>query len=288
MVFSQLATWLSLPRCTEHRFITVLTVFITTIGFVQTAVYFLSIWRLYVEHFGEPLVWTWTERVHLILDSAHINSRSIAAHLALLLNAYLIIPLLLLLLGSVALAIFDTLDLFLTRFGEGQPSRPLVVWPLLLYSASSSILDIILSSILFYYLTQSRKRIYVDHTVQWISRHIVIVWQSVIPPTVCTLSISILYGVTRHLYPGPGLMWYPTLQAVIGRLYVLSYFYTINSRTQFVSGQEQPSTYVSALTVPALHGMSTTHNAVEGHPLELYSNFSDRTDESQKAIMARD
>ncbi|KAH9166075.1 hypothetical protein EDB89DRAFT_2005905 [Lactarius sanguifluus] len=204
-------------------------------------------------------------------------------------NAYLIIPLLFLLLGSVALAIFDTLQLFLTRYGEGQPSRPLVVWTFILYSAFTSILDVILSSILFYYLTQSRKQIYVDHTVQWISRHIVIVWQSVIPPTVFTLGISTLYGVTYHMYPGPGLMWYPTLQAVIGKLYVLSYFYTINSRTQFVGEQEQPSTYVSALTVPALHGVSTTHNAFEGHPLELYSNFSDRTDESQKkVIMARD
>ncbi|KAH8998410.1 hypothetical protein EDB92DRAFT_2017365 [Lactarius akahatsu] len=308
MVFSQLATWLSLPRRTEHRFITVLTVFITTIGFVQTAVYFLSIWRIYVEHYGEPSVWTWTERVHLILTVListpvqllliwrcyHVRFPSVPRFLMtytdqiLNRNAYLIIPLLLLLLGSVALAIFDTLDLFLTRFGEGIPGRPLVMWTFLLYSASSSILDIILSSILFYYLTQSRKRIYVDHTVQWISRHIVVVWQSVIPPTVCTLGISILYGVTHHLYPGPGLMWYPTLQAVIGKLYVLSYFYTINSRTQLVSEQEQPSTYISALTVPALHGMSTTHNVLEGHPLELYSNFSDRTDESQKVIMAGD
>lgn len=32
VVFSQLATWLSLPGRTEHRFITILTVFITTVG----------------------------------------------------------------------------------------------------------------------------------------------------------------------------------------------------------------------------------------------------------------
>ncbi len=36
---------------------------------------------------------------------------------------------------------------------------------------------------------------------KWISRHIIIVWQSVIPPTVCAISISILYGVSQHLYP---------------------------------------------------------------------------------------
>ncbi len=32
MVFSQLVIWLSLPGRTEHRFITILTVFITTVG----------------------------------------------------------------------------------------------------------------------------------------------------------------------------------------------------------------------------------------------------------------
>ncbi|KAH9019812.1 hypothetical protein EDB85DRAFT_2153462 [Lactarius pseudohatsudake] len=301
MVFSQLATWMSLPGRTERRFITVLTVFITTVGFAQTAVYFLSIWRIYVEHYGEPLVPAWTERVHIIftvLISIPVQSLLIwRCYYILKRNAYLIIPLLLLLLGSAVLAIFDTIDLLLPGSSVGQSSNAPVFWPLLLYCAFTSILDIILSSILFYYLTQSRKRIYVDHTVQvrvavplsavspvllksyfskWISRHIIIVWQSVIPPTVCTLGISILYGVSQHLSPGPGLMWYPTLQAVIGKLYVLSHFYNINSRTQFVGEQDQPSTYISALTVPALHGMSTTINAPEERP--LYSDSFERTD----------
>ncbi|KAH9020606.1 hypothetical protein EDB84DRAFT_566072 [Lactarius hengduanensis] len=69
MVFSQLATWLSLPRGTGHRFITVLTVFITTTGLVQTVIYFLSSWRIYVEHYGEQIIPTWTERIQIILCS---------------------------------------------------------------------------------------------------------------------------------------------------------------------------------------------------------------------------
>lgn len=32
VVFSQLATWLSFPGHTEHRIITILTVFLTTVG----------------------------------------------------------------------------------------------------------------------------------------------------------------------------------------------------------------------------------------------------------------
>jgi hypothetical protein len=74
----------------------------------------------------------------------------------------------------------------------------------------------------FYYLTQSRKRVYADHAVQvwltvpvsavspvflkkflpkWISRRVIIVWQSAIPPTICTFGISVLYGISQHLNP---------------------------------------------------------------------------------------
>ncbi|KAI9459854.1 hypothetical protein BJY52DRAFT_1211640 [Lactarius psammicola] len=326
LVFSQLATWLSLPRNTERRFITVLTVFITTVGLVQTAIYFLSTWRIYVEHFGEPLVLSWTERVHIILTglvATPVQSLLIwRCYYILKRNVYFIVPLLLLLLGSVTLGIFDTICLFSPVFGGVQSSRPPVLWSLLMYGALSltsvSLTHLVpgesdpLSLIsdehpVFYYLTQSRKRIYADHTIQvhvtapvstvspvllndffskWISRHIIIVWQSVIPPTVCALGISILYGVSQHLYPGPSLMWYPMLQAMIGKLYVLSHFYNINSRTQFVGEQQQPSTYMSALTVPVLHGMSTAHNAPEEHPLGLYSDPFERT-EDRKGIVAR-
>jgi len=74
-------------------------------------------------------------------------------------------------------------------------------------------------------------------------------------------------------------MWYSTLQAVIGKLYVLSHFYSINSRPPFVGEQEQPATYTSSLTVPAFHGMSAAHNAPEEHTLELYSDSFERTEE---------
>jgi len=66
LVFSQLATWLSLPGHTEHRFITTLTVFITTVGLVQTAISFLSSWRICVVHPGEQIM-EWTEKIQLIM-----------------------------------------------------------------------------------------------------------------------------------------------------------------------------------------------------------------------------
>ncbi|KAI9435577.1 hypothetical protein H4582DRAFT_659589 [Lactarius indigo] len=215
-------------------------------------------------------------------------------------NVYIIMPLILLLLGTVALGIFDTIWLLMRTYGWGRSSHSHPFWSLLMYSASSSVLDIVLSCILFFYLNQSRKRVYADQAVQvrvvvpvsavsrvllkvflskWISRLIIIVWQSAIPPTVCVIGFFLTYILSHRLHPGQKQMWYPTLHAVIGKLYVLSHFYNINSLTFFVGEQEQPSTRVSALTVPALDVTSSAYNTLEEHTLELYSNSIECTDE---------
>ncbi|KAH9052039.1 hypothetical protein EDB83DRAFT_1207234 [Lactarius deliciosus] len=261
MIFSQLATWLSLPR-TEHCFVTTLTVFITTVGLIQTAVYFFSTWRIYVEHYGEPVIPTWTERIHIFLTVLISTPvQSLLLWRCYYRSVYFIIPLVLLLLGTVTLAIFDTIWLLMRTYGWGRSSHFHPFWTILMYSASSSVLDIILSYILFFYLTQSRKRVYADQAVQvrvvvpvsvlsrvllrvflskWISRLIIIVWQSAIPPTVCAIGFFLTFILSHRLHPGQRQMWYPTLHAVIGKLYVLSHFYNINSLTFFVAPNTTP------------------------------------------------
>ncbi|KAH9021114.1 hypothetical protein EDB83DRAFT_2432096 [Lactarius deliciosus] len=169
-------------------------------------------------------------------------------------------------------------------YGWGRSSHFHPFWTILMYSASSSVLDIILSYILFFYLTQSRKRVYADQAVQWISRLIIIVWQSAIPPTVCAIGFFLTFILSHRLHPGQRQMWYPTLHAVIGKLYVLSHFYNINSLTFFVGEQEQPSTHLSALTVPALNGTSTEYNTPEEHRIELHSNSIEGTDEWAESL----
>jgi hypothetical protein len=91
---------------------------------------------------------------------------------------------------------------------------------------------------------------------------------------------------------------------MIGKLYVLSHFYNMyvvrqvasvhiclprccrfrsNARPLSVGEQEQtPTAYVYTLTVPALHGLSTsTLNAPEEHPSESYLDALGRTDGAQ-------
>ena len=54
-----------------------------------------------------------------------------------------------------------------------------------------------------------------------------------------------------------------------------------NSSALVVGEQEQPA-YISTLTVPALYGTSTSHNTSEEHPLELYTDASERTNGAQQ------
>ncbi|KAI9435579.1 hypothetical protein H4582DRAFT_660404 [Lactarius indigo] len=192
-------------------------------------------------------------------------------------------PLIFLLLGTVALSIFETVWLFRGMYDGENPRGSHAFWSLLLYTSLPLLLDTILSSILFCYLTQSRKRVYADHAVQWISRLIIIVWQSAIPPTICSIGIFTVYIVSHRRYPGEKQMWYPTLQAVIGNLYVLSYFYNINTHPLFVGDQEQPSTHVVTLTVPALHTTTASVlNTPEEHPSEPYTDSFGRTDGTER------
>ena len=96
-------------------------------------------------------------------------------------------------------------------------------------------------------------------------------------------------------------MWYPMLQELIGKLYVLSHFYNMyvitiyscsshvhwfysNTRPLIVGEQqqpqEQPSTaYAFTLTVPALPGTSASAlNAPEDHSSITYTDSLGLTD----------
>ena len=122
-----------------------------------------------------------------------------------------------------------------------------------------------------------------------------------------TFVVACRVSMTNSRYPntqGEAEMWYPTIQAMIGKLYVLSHFYNMyvvpqaasvhimfttlfrfrsNSRPLIVGEQERPSAastaYVYTLTVPALHGPSTSAlSAPEEHPSEFHADALGRTD----------
>ncbi|KAH9982018.1 hypothetical protein BJV74DRAFT_57962 [Russula compacta] len=258
LIFAEFSSWFFLPERTESLFVVILTVFVTLVGFVQTGIYFASAWQIYVDGFGKPVASVWNEKVHVLLTTI------IASPIQSLLlwrcyyivrgNLYIIFSLLSLLLGSIVVSALVTAELFVS--GPGHHSR--AFWsPFFLYRAFPTVLDMALTCILLYYLTQTRKRVYTERMRQRMARLITLVFQSAIPPALCSAGIVTTYIISHHFHIREKQMWYATLQAMIGKLYILSLFYNLNTRTLFASEEPSGTTQISTLTVPTIDGAST-------------------------------
>ncbi|KAH9960291.1 hypothetical protein BC827DRAFT_407583 [Russula dissimulans] len=231
LIFSQLAVWLSIPERTESLLVIVVAMFVTVVGFLQMGLYFSTCWRIYVESFGQRVMAAWVDKVHVLLTAiiaAPVQSLLIWRCYYILgekLRLYIIIPLGFLVLGEVALSILVTVGIFLPNIRGGPGLDSTALWsPYLLYLIFPSVLDIALCFILFYYLTQTRRRVYSKQKRQRVARLMIIVWQSAVPPTLCSISIVITYLGTHRFVPRQRQLWYPTLQAITGKLYILSLF----------------------------------------------------------------
>jgi hypothetical protein len=74
-----------------------------------------------------------------------------------------------------------------------------------------------------------------------------VVWQSAIPPTLCTIVLCVLYVQFATAEQKRPQFWYPAVQGLIGKLYVLSLFYIINNEGP---ARELTTAFVPTLTVP--------------------------------------
>jgi len=147
--------------------------------------------------------------------------------------------------------------LFTHTLGVRPGSGSRALWPpFLLYTACPTALDISLSCILLWFLIQTKKRVFAEQKRQRISRLITIVWQSAVPPTLCSVSLSTTYIVSKRVHPGQRNLWYPTLLEMIGKLYILSLLYNLNTRILF--GGEIPAGTTYTLTVPTIVETSIT------------------------------
>ncbi|KAI0263213.1 hypothetical protein BC834DRAFT_888024 [Gloeopeniophorella convolvens] len=262
LVISQLSRWLSTAEHTEGIFMSLLVIFVATVGFVQTGICFASVWRNYVQHFGQLFTPTWADFIHVILTlpiAVPIQALMIRrCYYIVGKNMYIIGPLVLLLLSSIAMSIWGTVISF--RFEATDAGhdvrypKPFIAYPFLMCIVLPAVLDFMLTGILLFYLTRSMKRVYSEHIRRRISRLITVAWQSAVPPTICSICLAVIYIENSTLHPRNPTLWYPVLMAMTGKLYVLSLFYMLNTRIPLADGSR--TTYVSTLTVP-VGGMAT-------------------------------
>ncbi|KAH8988974.1 hypothetical protein EDB86DRAFT_2944821 [Lactarius hatsudake] len=191
-------------------------------------------------------------------------------------NMFIITPLMLLLVASIIMSLWAIVLIihFLTVVPAKNPLPSLqalgVSWPYLMSVILPSVLDLILTGILLYYLTQTMKRVYAAHMRKRISRFVNIVWQSAVPPTLCAIGVSVIYIRFTIASQKRLQFWLTVAHAMIGKLYVLSLFYMINAK-QPLQLDERPTMFVSTLTVPA-EGMYTVTQSIRGGDVTFSEN----------------
>ncbi|KAF8266026.1 hypothetical protein EI94DRAFT_1803661 [Lactarius quietus] len=259
LVFAQFSQWFSSLERSETSVFTTIVIFVTVVGLGQTGICFASAWRNYVQQFGNLLLPGWEDYIQPIptlFISVPVQALMIRRCYYLVgKNMSIITPLLLLLVASIVMTLWSMVSIFhfYTVVVAKDPLCLLQVegisWPFLMSVLLPSVLDFILSGIRSSSAPVMASRVYAAHTRKRISRLANIVWQSALPPTLCSICVAILYIQYTTVRQTQLQLWMPVVQQMIGKLYALSLFYMINSKTP--EPNEQPTTLISSLTVPA-------------------------------------
>ncbi|KAF8266018.1 hypothetical protein EI94DRAFT_241219 [Lactarius quietus] len=247
LVLAQFFRWFSARDGKGGYCVPIIVIFVTVVGLVQSGIYFASAWTRYVQQFG---IWptqtspSWAESFHPIptlVISVPVQALMIRRCYNLSgKSMFIITPLVSLLVASIVTSLWSIVLLikFLTAVSvmehlQVHPSQKIkspTHWTYAMSVLLPSVLDVVLTSIVLYHLNGTKKQVYTAHIRKQISSLVNIAWQSALPPTVCAICLSVLYiqyCITG--YESKSQFWQTVIQAMIGKLYVLSLFYMINA-----------------------------------------------------------
>ncbi|KAH9064555.1 hypothetical protein EDB87DRAFT_1250478 [Lactarius vividus] len=203
LVFAQFFEWFCARDPCESPVNTTIVIFVTVVGLAQSGICFASAWTTYVQRFGLFLLPDWNDYVHLIpnlLISAPVQALMIRrCHILVGKNMFIVTPLVLLLVASIVVSLWSIISI--VKLLAVVPAKDIlpsfqgigINWSYLMSLLLPTFLDLILTGVLLYYLTRMRKRVYTPYARKWISHFANIVWQSALPPTLCTICLSIFY-----------------------------------------------------------------------------------------------
>ncbi|KDQ49956.1 hypothetical protein JAAARDRAFT_42444 [Jaapia argillacea MUCL 33604] len=219
----------------ETLTIRVMVVFVTLTAIFQTITAFLSAWRIGVVHFGD---WTeilqekWPDKIQTLMTA------SLAAPFQAFLirrcwmvtnrSWFVLVPLTALLFVTTSLKIYQTIAMF-GPYRPSQDGLPTTVLPstksLILGLILSAVLDISLTTIIFTVIWRARSCIYSRRFRRTIRRVVLVSWESAAVPSACAVTSALLYIIW-----GEKSAWYLFFQAILGKLYAMSFLITLNAR----------------------------------------------------------
>ncbi|KAH8100382.1 hypothetical protein BXZ70DRAFT_1024285 [Cristinia sonorae] len=241
--------------------------FVTLVALFQTATAFYAFWEGHVTHYGDWMFVTtfmWVDKISTVVyehtrprqDSVHGRTRSKLLDLALLAckppshihpplervaenglqvtrkNTFTLFTLMAVLLTSVVSSIMTTVNVLNLRFlpvvGDDAPPGPIKVppnIPFILALASSSVLDVAITTILLVYLARAMENVYSLRFRRVMKRLMLIIWEAAVPPCLCAV-----VAIVTYLTMVDENWWDLMFQAILGKLYVISLFVTLNGR----------------------------------------------------------
>ncbi|KAH8999790.1 hypothetical protein EDB83DRAFT_2533958 [Lactarius deliciosus] len=258
LVFAQFSQWFYGSDRRESSLLSAVIVFVTVVGLAQSGLCFASVWSKYVQQFGVIPLPDWEDIVQPIptlVISVPVQALMIRRCYYLVgKNMFIITPLMLLLVTSTVMSLWTIVSI--TEFVNTIKTTGLIPtltvrrsWHFLMSVLLPSVLDVALTIILLHYLTRSMKQVYAAHTRKRISRLVNIVWRSALPPTLCAICIAVLFIQYTTAPQSESPSWLPVIQAMIGKLYILSLLHMVNA--QPLQPSEQPTTFISTFTIPA-------------------------------------
>ncbi|KAI0333077.1 hypothetical protein GY45DRAFT_1245417 [Cubamyces sp. BRFM 1775] len=226
----------------ERAVVRTLVSFVTIVAFFQSGVRFYAAWRLFVEDFGNwisSVLFVWADKIQsttTVLMAAPVQGFLIWRCWTLFnRNRFVLVSLLALLLAQLVSSIIVTVQTFQIHFGVVPQAEveagPLPKVPVPAQLMSPPVLDVLVTGILLAFLARSKQHVTSSRFRRILRRLTVMIWEAALPPCVCAVMTVLTYlTLVNKNY------WDLTFQAILGKLYVISLFVTLNGRADLQDG----------------------------------------------------
>ncbi|EPQ54237.1 hypothetical protein GLOTRDRAFT_139573 [Gloeophyllum trabeum ATCC 11539] len=240
--------------------------FVSSVAVYQTVAAFYVTWRAHVTLYGDwvnAVNFAWPDRTQNVVTTV----MSCPVQVFLIWRCYILsnrklttlLPLSVLLLGCVVVSAVTTAMVF--NFDFVAPLRgPVPPLPsdvalnieinYTLNMVFSAAMDVALTSILLVYLLRSRSSVATHQFRKVLYGLVAITWESALPPCACAIAtLAVFLRWAEHNY------WNLVFQATLGKLYVISLLFTLNSRAELrakvrANELELPDIYWTSLPQP--------------------------------------
>jgi len=250
----------------ERRVIQIMVIFLIATALFQTAIAFYNTWRVVVFNFGDWITVVnlqWPDRIQPTLNalmSAPVQIFFIwRCWTALHRRLVILIGLGMLLSASIIMFIVITVDVFNYKTSNINPERLIhLAFPPRNYITAfvlSAVLDIAITILMLCILIRAKSQVVTRRFDKILGQLLIMLWEAALPPAACAIATCVVY-ITMSLDN----LWDIFLQSILGKLYVISLFVTLNGRADLknlplsINTQGDQSPGLTRYWVPGVEG----------------------------------